>query len=91
MICVEISQAHNQILSDMYRRTYIEPPVRNHPKCKDSVVACGRWSFTRIEPQGVSSGKRSRHIYFMDDNLLHAMSKLGYVKFHVVTKGPLIF
>ena len=32
MICVEISQAHNQILSDMYWRTYIEPPVRNHPK-----------------------------------------------------------
>ena len=79
MICAEISQAHYQILSDMYWRTYIEPPVRNHPKCKDSVVACGRWSCTRIEPQGVSSEKRSRHNYFMEDNLLHAMSKLGYV------------
>ena len=83
MICVEISQAHNQILSDMYWRTYIEPPIRNHPKCKDSVVAYGSWSFTRIEPQGIShrgsSEKRSRHIYFMEDNLLHAMSKLGYV------------
>ena len=34
------------------------------------------------EPQGVSSEKKSRHIYFMEDNLLHALSKLGYVKFY---------
>ena len=28
---------------------------------------------------GVSSEKRPRHIKNMEDNLLHAMSKLGYV------------
>ena len=33
---------------------------------------------------GVSSKKSSRHIYFMEDNLLHAMSKFGSVYFHVV-------
>ena len=27
----------------------------------------------------VSSEKRSRHIYFTEDNLLHAISKLGYM------------
>ena len=31
--------------------TVIEPPVNNHPKCKDLVVAYGRWSLTRIKPQ----------------------------------------
>ena len=41
---------------------------------------------TRIEPQGNSSEKRSRHICFMEYNLSHAMSELGYVLFHVVTK-----
>ena len=33
----------------------------------------------KIEPQGASSEKRSRHIYFIEDNLLHTMSKLGHV------------
>ena len=56
----------------------VKPPISDHPKCKDWVVAYGRWSFTRIKPQGVSSEKRSRHIYFMQDNSLHAMFKLGY-------------
>ena len=28
---------------------------------------------------GESSEKRSRHIFIMEDNLLHAMSKVGYV------------
>ena len=30
----------------------VEPPVSDHPKCKDLVVADGRFSFTRIEPYG---------------------------------------
>ena len=30
----------------------VEPPVSDHRKCKDLVVANGRLSFTRIEPQG---------------------------------------
>ena len=57
----------------------VEPPVSDHPKCKDRVVAYGRRSFTRIEPQGSSCEKRSRNMYFMEDNLLHAMSKVVYV------------
>ena len=32
-----------------------------------------------------SSEKWSGHIYLMEDNLLHAISKLGHVWFHVVT------
>ena len=48
------------------------------------MVPYGRWWFTRIIAYGVSSEKRSLHIYFVDDNLLHAISKLQYVLFHVV-------
>jgi len=33
----------------------------------------------RVEPQAVFSKKRLRHIYFMEDNLLHTISKLQYV------------
>ena len=45
----------------------------------------------RIEPQGVSSEKKSRRIYVKEENLLRAMSKLRFVQFHVVTKVLLIF
>ena len=39
-----------------------------------------------------SSEKRSRHIYFMKDNLLHTISKLlRHVQVHVVTKVLRIF
>ena len=48
----------------------------NHKAQKLVMVAYRRWSFTRIEPQGAFSEKSSRHIYFLEDNLLHAMSKL---------------
>ena len=73
-------------------RDTVLPPVSDHPKCKDCVVTYRRWSFTRIEPQRVSSEKRSRHIYFLEDNYLWLpMSKLGYVYFHVVSKVFHIF
>ena len=36
-----------------------EPSVSDLPKCKNFVVAYGRWSLSRIEPQGTSSKKRS--------------------------------
>ena len=39
--------------------TTVEPPVSNHPKCQDLVLAYGRWSLTRVEPDGVSSWNRS--------------------------------
>ena len=57
----------------MWCSIYYQVNTSDHPKCKDWVVAYGRWSFTRIELQVVSSEKRFRHIYFMEDNLLHAM------------------
>ena len=44
-----------------------------------------------MEPQGASSEKRSRHIYFMEDNLLRAISKLHHVQFHFITKVFRIF
>ena len=31
-----------------YDNTTVETPSSDHPKCKDLVVAYGRWSFTRI-------------------------------------------
>ena len=73
-----------------YESTTVESPVSDHPKCKDLVVAYRRWSLAIIEPQGASSEKRSGHIYFTEDNLLHAMSKL-HVWFLVVTKVLRIF
>ena len=94
IIALKFQRTRSHILSDVFtvvavvvsKTPYcldlwctVEPPVGDHPKCKDRLVPCGRWSFTRIEPSGVSSDKRSRHIYFMEDNLLHAMSKLRYV------------
>ena len=45
----------------------------------------------RIEPQGVSSEKKSGHIYFKEEKLLRAMFKLRFVQFHVGTKVLLIF
>ena len=73
-----------------YESTTVESPVSDHPKCKDLVVAYRRWSLAIIEPQGASSEKRSGQIYFTEDNLLHAMSKL-HVWFLVVTKVLRIF
>ena len=51
---------------------------------QDLVVAYGRWSLIRIEPQEVSFEKKTGHIYFKEENLLHAISKLRYVQFNVV-------
>ena len=59
--------------------SYCRTSRKRPPKCHDWVVAYRRWSFTRIKPQVVSSEKRSGHIYFMEDNLLHARSKLEYL------------
>ena len=71
-----------------------EPPVSDHPKSKDLVVACGRWSFTRVEPQGASNKKRFELIYFMEDKyciqfLSYAMcSSILLLKFFVYRKIP---
>ena len=41
--------------------------------------------------QEASSEKRPRHIYFIEDHLLHAISKSRHVHFHIVTKVLRIF
>ena len=64
-----------------YQSKYSPNPRKRPPKMQ--AVAYGRWSFTRIEPQEVSSEKEFTHIYFMEGNLLHSMSDLGYVWFNV--------
>ena len=56
----------------------VEVPLNGHPKWTDLVVAYSWW-LTRIKPQRVSSEKRSDHIYIMEDNSLHAISKLQCV------------
>ena len=62
------------------------PWVSDRPKCKDLEVTCGRWSFTRIKPQGVSSKSKSGHFYFKEDHSLQVNSKVRYVYWYVVTK-----
>ena len=54
------------------------------------VVVVVEWSLTgggRLQESHhrVSSEKRYRHIFFIEDNSLSFMSKLGYVYFHVAT------
>ena len=83
------SRSEKQVAVSLWHT--LEPPLSNYPKCKDLLAAYWRWLLKRIEPQGASTGKRSGRIYFMEDNLLHAISKLCHVKFHVVTKVLHIF
>ena len=59
----------------------VEPPVSDHPKCTQKT-----WSLTgggRLQESNhmgpLPIEKRSGHIYFMEDNLLHAISKLRHV------------
>ena len=66
------SRSEKQVAVSLWHT--LEPPVSNYPKC-----IYWRWSLTRIEPQGASTEKRSGLIYFMEDNLLHAISKLCHV------------
>ena len=53
----------------------LEPTFQplDHPECKDLVVADGRWSLTAADPQVVYFDKRSRLIYFLEDNLFYWM------------------
>ena len=54
----------------------VEPPVSDS-NCKDFVVAYESCSLARIEPQGGSSEKRSKRIFFTEDNLLHVAKVFG--------------
>ena len=60
----------------------VESPVWNQPKCacKSLVVAYGRWSLRRNEPQGGIFPRRHHTLWKTGwDNLLHAVSKFHYV------------
>ena len=48
-----------------------KPPVRNRPKCEDLVVAHGRVDCKKNHMRSLLG-----HIYFLDANLLHTVSKL---------------
>ena len=74
-----------------FKYYYYSRTSRKRPPQMRRLVAYGRWSLTRIEPQGNSSEKMSWHIFFQEENLLHAIFKFRYVRFHVVTKVLRIF
>ena len=60
IVCKSMGETHEpkQVPTDaaeeLEKETKVEPPESDHPKCADLVVANGRWSLTRIEPQEVS-------------------------------------
>ena len=92
LVCKSIRETHEpkQVPTDateeLEKESTGEPPESDHPKCADLMVANGRRSLTRIEQQttGGFFEKKTGHIHFKEDNLLHAISKLQYVQFHVV-------
>ena len=47
----EPKQVPTDAAEELEKETTVEPTESNHPKCEDLVVANGRWSLTRIEPQ----------------------------------------
>ena len=57
LVCKSIRETHEpkQVPTDateeLEKETTGEPPESDHPKCADLMVANGRWSLTRIEPQ----------------------------------------
>ena len=63
----------------------VEPPVSDEPKLQrlsgrlPEVVAYKNRTTGANGGGGASSEKRSGHIYFMEDNLLHAIYKLHRV------------
>ena len=47
----EPKQVPTDAAEELEKETTVEPTESDHPKCEDLVVANGRWSLTRIEPQ----------------------------------------
>ena len=80
----EPKQVPTDATEELEKETTVQPPVSDHPKCEDLVVAYGRWSLTRIEPQAGGFFWEENPTQFKEENLLHAISKLRYVQFYVV-------
>ena len=75
----EPKQVTTNAAKELEKETTDKPTESNHPKYKDLKVAYGRWSLTRIEPLEVSFEKKTGYIFFKEENLLHAISKLRCV------------
>ena len=74
---------YTQVLNHNLFCYIVEPPVSDHPKCKDSVVAlitCKNRTTGGLFQEEIGA------IHFMEDNLLHTLCKLSHVWVHVVTK-----
>ena len=54
----------------------VEPPVRNHLKCVELEVICGRWVATRVKLQGIFYEDKCAHIYFL--KRIYCMQLLGF-------------
>ena len=83
----ETKQVPTDATEELEKESTGEPPESDHPKCADwSLTGGGLLRESNHKPQttGGFFEKETGHIHFMEDNLLHAISKLRYVQFHVV-------
>ena len=64
IVCKSIRETHEpkqgptDAAEELEKETTVEPPESDPPKCADLVVANGRWSLTRTEPQEVSLSRK---------------------------------
>ena len=56
----------------------VKLPISYHPKCKDLEVSYRRGSLTRISHRGLFQ-EEVQHIYFLAENLLHAIKLRTHV------------
>ena len=84
----EPTQVSTDVTEELEKESTGEPPESDHPKCADLMVAKGggllRESNHKPQTTGGFFEKKTGQIHFKEDNLLHAISKLRYVQFHVV-------
>ena len=53
--------------------------MSEHQKCEELIVTYGKWSLKRVKLQEVFYEKKSRHVYFFKEIVLHATAVfLGY-------------
>ena len=69
----EPRQVPTDAAEELEKETTVEPTESNHPKCKQREVV----SYENRTTGGFFE-KKTGHIYFKEDNLLHAISKLRY-------------
>ena len=72
----EPKQVPTDAAEELEKETTVEPTESNHPKCEEREVV----SYENRTTGGFFE-KKTGHIYFKEDNLLHAIT---YVQLHVV-------